>query len=46
MKSLQVKMEEGLNEGDQVITGPFKAISKGLNSGDLVKLKKEEKNAY
>ncbi|MCB0282618.1 MAG: efflux RND transporter periplasmic adaptor subunit [Calditrichae bacterium] len=37
---------EGLNEGDQVITGPFKAISKGLNSGDLVKLKKEEKNAY
>jgi len=34
----------GLEEGDEVITGPFRAISKTLNSGDLVNIKEGEKN--
>jgi HlyD family secretion protein len=36
----------GLNEGDEVITAPFKAINKTLKNGDRIKLKeKEDKNA-
>ncbi len=36
----------GLNEGDEVITAPFKSINKTLKNGDKVKLKeKDEKNA-
>jgi len=36
----------GLNEGDEVITAPFKAINKTLKNGDRIKLKeKDEKNA-
>jgi HlyD family secretion protein len=35
----------GINEGDEVITAPFKAINKTLKNGDRVKLKeKGEKN--
>ena len=33
----------GLNEGDEVVTGPFKAISKTLNSGDRINIKEGEK---
>ncbi len=29
----------GLNAGDEVITGPFKILSKSLNDGDLVQIK-------
>jgi HlyD family secretion protein len=32
----------GLDEGEKVITGPFRAISKTLNSGDLVNIKEGE----
>ncbi len=36
----------GLNEGDEVITAPFKAINKTLKNSDRIKLKeKEDKNA-
>jgi HlyD family secretion protein len=36
----------GLNEGDEVVTAPFKAINKTLKNGDRIKLKeKEDKNA-
>jgi len=35
----------GLNDDDQVVTGPFKAINKTLNTGDRIKLKEGEKNA-
>ena len=35
----------GLDEGDQVITGPFRAISKTLKSGDLINIKEGEKHA-
>ena len=35
----------GINEGDEVITAPFKAINKTLKNGDRVKLKeKDEEN--
>jgi HlyD family secretion protein len=34
----------GLQEGDKVVTGPFRAISKTLNSGDLVNIKEGEKH--
>lgn len=34
----------GLEEGDKVITGPFRAISKTLKSGDLVTIKEGEKH--
>jgi HlyD family secretion protein len=32
----------GLNEGDEVITGPFKTLSKSLKDGDLVQIKKKK----
>ena len=35
----------GLNDEDQVVTGPFKAINKTLNTGDKIKLKEGEQNA-
>jgi len=34
----------GLQEGDKVVTGPFRAISKTLNSGDQVNIKEGEKH--
>ena len=35
----------GLNEGERVITGPFKILSKLLKDGDRVSEKKEKENA-
>ncbi len=32
----------GLNEGEEVITGPFKILSKSLNDGDLVQIKEKK----
>ena len=34
---------QGVNEGDEVITGPFKVLSRTLKDGDLVKVKNKEK---
>jgi len=34
----------GVNEGDQVITGPFKILNKILKSADLVTIKKKKKS--
>jgi HlyD family secretion protein len=31
-----IEIISGLNEGDKVVTGPFRAISRELNDGDLV----------
>lgn len=43
----QVEIREGLKEGEQIVSGPFTAITKTLQSGDEVKLrtkgKKKEK---
>jgi HlyD family secretion protein len=40
------QISSGLNEGEEVITGPFSVLSRSLQDGDLVQLKeKEEKNA-
>jgi HlyD family secretion protein len=36
------EVKEGLNEGEEVITGPFKILSRGLEDGDLVKIKSQE----
>ncbi len=33
----------GVNEGDEVITGPFKVLSRTLKDGELVKVKNKEK---
>jgi len=33
---------EGLQEGEEVITGPFRILSRTLKDGDKVKIKKEE----
>ncbi|KAA3615111.1 MAG: efflux RND transporter periplasmic adaptor subunit [Calditrichaeota bacterium] len=33
----------GINEGEQVITGPFKAINKTLKNGDKIKIKEKGK---
>jgi HlyD family secretion protein len=32
-----IEIIEGLNEGDEVITGPYRAVSKNLKNGDVVK---------
>lgn len=32
-----IEITEGLNEGDEVITGPYRAVSKNLKNGDAVK---------
>lgn len=38
-----IQIKSGINEGDEVITGPYSAISKTLKSGKKVFIKKEEK---
>ena len=40
-----IEILEGLNEGQEVVTGPFLAVSKRLKDGDKIKqlVKKEEK---
>lgn len=37
-----IEVISGLRKGDVVITGPYKTVSKGLNSGDKVTLMKKE----
>ncbi|MWB95602.1 efflux RND transporter periplasmic adaptor subunit [Flavobacterium sp. GA093] len=37
-----IEVMTGLKAGDVVITGPYSTVSKDLNSGDKVKIKKEE----
>jgi HlyD family secretion protein len=37
-----IEVMSGLKSGDVVITGPYTTVSKELNSGDKVKLKKAE----
>ncbi|MBL0735592.1 efflux RND transporter periplasmic adaptor subunit [Flavobacterium sp. GN10] len=37
-----IEVTSGLKSGDVVITGPYTTVSKDLNSGDKVKLKKAE----
>lgn len=32
-----IEITEGLKEGDEVITGPYRAVSKNLKNGDVVK---------
>jgi len=39
----RIEILEGLKEGDEVISGPFIEVSKRLNDGDKVEVKKEEK---
>lgn len=39
----QVEISEGLKEGEQVISGPFTAVTKTLQSGDEVQIRKKEK---
>ncbi len=38
-----IEILSGLQEGDEVITGPFTAVSKKLKDGEKVKLKEEKK---
>lgn len=38
------EVQEGLNEGEEVITGPFKILSRSLEDGDLVKIKSHEQD--
>lgn len=37
-----IEILSGLKEGDQIISGPYIAVSKNLNNGDLVEKKKED----
>ena len=38
-----IEVVTGLKKGDVVITGPYTTVSKELNSGDKVKIKKDKK---
>ena len=37
-----IEILSGLKEGEQVISGPYIAVSKNLKSGDMVGKKKED----
>jgi HlyD family secretion protein len=37
-----IEILSGLEEGDQVVSGPFRAVSKQLNDGDAVVVKEEK----
>jgi len=37
-------LDSGLEEGDRVVTGPYKLLSKTLKNDELVRIKKEKKN--
>jgi len=37
-----IEIKSGLNEGDEVIIGPYSAISKELKQGSKVHIKKED----
>jgi HlyD family secretion protein len=39
----QVEIRQGLKEGEQIVSGPFTAITKTLQSGDEVRLRGKEK---
>lgn len=39
----QVEISEGLKEGEQVVSGPFTAVTKTLQSGDEVQIRKKDK---
>ena len=39
----QVEIIEGLKEGEQVVSGPFTAVTKSLESGDEVKIRENKK---
>ncbi len=40
---MYIQIKEGLKEGDEVITGPYRAVSKTLKNGDeVVKVKKRD----
>lgn len=39
----QVEIREGLNAGEQIVSGPFTAITKTLQSGDEVRLREKDK---
>ena len=38
----QIEITEGLKEGDVVITGPYNTVTKNLNTGDDIEVKKEK----
>jgi HlyD family secretion protein len=40
-----IEIKEGLEEGQEVITGPYRAVSKRLKDGDMVK-KVDKKELY
>ncbi|GAB2792011.1 efflux RND transporter periplasmic adaptor subunit [Rhabdobacter roseus] len=37
-----IEIVSGLKEGDQIVSGPFIVVSKRLNDGDMIAVKKEE----
>jgi HlyD family secretion protein len=39
-----IEVTSGLDEGQEVITGPYKVLSRTLKDGDAVKMKKEQKD--
>lgn len=39
-----IEIQSGIEEGLEVVTGPYSAISKELKSGSKVHLRKESKN--
>jgi HlyD family secretion protein len=39
----QVEIMEGIKEGEQVVSGPFTAVTKTLESGDEVKIREKKK---
>jgi len=38
-----IEIRSGLNDGDEVVTGPFNAISKTLKDGSVVKVVPKDK---
>jgi HlyD family secretion protein len=39
-----IEIISGLNEGDEIITGPYSVVSKTLKSGDKIEVKSDKKN--
>lgn len=39
-----IEIVSGLQEGDQIITGPYNVVSKTLNAGDKIEVKSEKEN--
>ncbi|HOI86900.1 MAG TPA: efflux RND transporter periplasmic adaptor subunit [Lentimicrobium sp.] len=37
-----IQILEGLNEGEEVVTGPYRAVSRSLNDGDAIKVVAKE----